>query len=154
MDTVDSKSLFGIWDVSCSDNTCGMIGNFTLPKTNPPIFVGLTESRHFVVLKMKNENLFPASQLEKKWEQIATPEAMNWKNSYLRCFELNRGLNWRLFLINGIDLSHVRMCDSCRTAVLSTPKYCHPTLLAMESEHFVTPNTMKKLISLAQRVPL
>ncbi|KNZ47418.1 uncharacterized protein VP01_6404g1, partial [Puccinia sorghi] len=30
-----------------------------LPKNNPPIFLGLMETWHFVVLKMKDENLFP-----------------------------------------------------------------------------------------------
>ncbi|KNZ58941.1 hypothetical protein VP01_1829g6 [Puccinia sorghi] len=52
----------------------------TLPKKNPQIFIGLMESRLCVVLKMKDENLFPAAQLEKNWEQIATPEAIQWKN--------------------------------------------------------------------------
>ncbi|KNZ53837.1 hypothetical protein VP01_3122g4 [Puccinia sorghi] len=48
---------------------------------NRPVFYyGLTESWNLVVLKMKDENLFPAAQLEKNWEWIATPEAMNWKN--------------------------------------------------------------------------
>ncbi|KNZ59948.1 hypothetical protein VP01_1639g15 [Puccinia sorghi] len=47
-----------------------------LPKNNPPIFIGLTESQHFVVLKMKDENVFLVAQLEKNWKQIATPEAM------------------------------------------------------------------------------
>ncbi|KNZ59877.1 hypothetical protein VP01_164g8 [Puccinia sorghi] len=64
----------------------------TLPNNNPPIFIGLTESQHFLVLKMKDDNLFPAAPLESKWEQIATPEAMWWKNSYLRCFELTQRL--------------------------------------------------------------
>ncbi|KNZ50598.1 hypothetical protein VP01_4333g1, partial [Puccinia sorghi] len=36
----------------------------TLPNKNPPIFLDLTETWHFVVLKMKDENLFPAAQLE------------------------------------------------------------------------------------------
>ncbi|KNZ45459.1 uncharacterized protein VP01_808g3 [Puccinia sorghi] len=51
----------------------------TLPNKNPPIFIGLTEIQHFMALKMKDQNLFPVSQLEKDWEQIATPEAMQWK---------------------------------------------------------------------------
>ncbi|KNZ47063.1 hypothetical protein VP01_6707g1 [Puccinia sorghi] len=63
-----------------------------LPKSNPPSFIGLKESQHFVVLKMMDENLFPAAQLEKNWEQIATLEAMQWKNRYLRCFELTQWL--------------------------------------------------------------
>ncbi|KNZ48071.1 hypothetical protein VP01_592g12 [Puccinia sorghi] len=41
---------------------------------NPPIFIGLTESQNFLVLKMKDENSFPTAQLEKNSEQIATPE--------------------------------------------------------------------------------
>ena len=60
----------------------------TLPNNNPPIFIGLTESQDFVVLKMKDENLFPAAQLEKNWEIIATPEAMQWNDKYRRCFDL------------------------------------------------------------------
>ncbi|KNZ47701.1 hypothetical protein VP01_620g6 [Puccinia sorghi] len=51
----------------------------TLPNNNLPIFIGLTESQHFVVLKMKDDNLFPAAQLEHNWEKIAPPEAMHWK---------------------------------------------------------------------------
>ncbi|KNZ54750.1 hypothetical protein VP01_2868g6 [Puccinia sorghi] len=39
-----------------------------LPNNNPPIFLGLTETQHFVVLKMKDEDLFPTPQLEKNWE--------------------------------------------------------------------------------------
>ncbi|KNZ56486.1 hypothetical protein VP01_2392g1 [Puccinia sorghi] len=41
---------------------------------------------------MKDDNLFPAAQLEKNWEKIATPEAMQWENRYLRCFELTQSL--------------------------------------------------------------
>ncbi|KNZ43711.1 hypothetical protein VP01_994g5 [Puccinia sorghi] len=57
----------------------------TLPNNNTPIFMGLTESPNFVVFKMKNENIFPAAQMEKNWEQIATPEVIQLKNRYLRC---------------------------------------------------------------------
>ncbi|KNZ62554.1 hypothetical protein VP01_12566g1, partial [Puccinia sorghi] len=52
----------------------------TLPNNNSPIFIVLTEIHHFLVLKVKDEDLFPAAKLEKNWEQIATPEAMQWKN--------------------------------------------------------------------------
>ncbi|KNZ49373.1 hypothetical protein VP01_505g1 [Puccinia sorghi] len=62
----------------------------TLTNNNPAIFIGLTESRKFVVLNMKNENLFPGAQLEKKWGHIATP--MQWKNMSLKCFELTQRL--------------------------------------------------------------
>ncbi|KNZ43828.1 uncharacterized protein VP01_982g6 [Puccinia sorghi] len=44
----------------------------TLPNQNPKIFIGLTESRHFMVLKMKDENLLPVAQLEKNWEKISS----------------------------------------------------------------------------------
>jgi len=71
----------------------------TPPNNNPPIFIGLTESRHFVVLKMKDEELFPAAQLEKNWEEIATPQAMEWKNKYAMCFELTQ----RIKLETGFD---------------------------------------------------
>ena len=71
----------------------------TIPNGNPPFFIGLTESRHFVALKMKDENLFPAAQLEKNWEQIATPEALRWKDRYKRCFELTQ----RIKLETGFD---------------------------------------------------
>ncbi|KNZ48970.1 hypothetical protein VP01_528g1 [Puccinia sorghi] len=54
--------------------------------------MGLTEIQNSVVLKMKGENLFPAAQLENNWEQIATPEAMQWKNRYMSCFELTQRL--------------------------------------------------------------
>ncbi|KNZ50517.1 uncharacterized protein VP01_4379g1 [Puccinia sorghi] len=60
----------------------------TIQNKNPPIFIGLKESRHFLVLKIKDENLFPEAQLDKDWEQIATPEAIQWKNRYLRCLKL------------------------------------------------------------------
>ncbi|KNZ47904.1 uncharacterized protein VP01_605g9 [Puccinia sorghi] len=50
----------------------------TLPNNHPPIFIGLMEIWHSVVLKMKDDNLFPMAQLEKKWEQIATPEVIKW----------------------------------------------------------------------------
>ncbi|KNZ63372.1 hypothetical protein VP01_1153g4 [Puccinia sorghi] len=62
-----------------------------LPNNNP-IFIGLTESQNSVVLKIKDENLFPVAQLEKNWEQIATPEAMQCKSRYLSCFELTQRL--------------------------------------------------------------
>ena len=39
---------------------------------------------------MKDEDLFPAAQLEKNWEIIATPEAMQWKDKYRRCFDLTQ----------------------------------------------------------------
>ncbi|KNZ59735.1 hypothetical protein VP01_1671g2 [Puccinia sorghi] len=42
-----------------------------VPNNNPPIFLCLTETWDFVVLKMKDENSFPENQ---------------WKNRYLRCF--------------------------------------------------------------------
>ncbi|KNZ48570.1 hypothetical protein VP01_5561g1, partial [Puccinia sorghi] len=64
----------------------------TLPNNNPPIFLGLTETQHFVALKMKYENLFTLAQLEKNWEHIATPESNQWKNRSLRCFELTERL--------------------------------------------------------------
>ena len=62
------------------------------PNENPPIFLALTGSRHFVVLKMKNESLFPAPQYEKNREQIATPEALKWRDKYSRFFELTHHL--------------------------------------------------------------
>ncbi|KNZ56979.1 uncharacterized protein VP01_2272g2 [Puccinia sorghi] len=37
----------------------------TLQNKNPPIILGLTETWHFVVLKMKDEDLFPMAQLER-----------------------------------------------------------------------------------------
>ncbi|KNZ55113.1 hypothetical protein VP01_2761g3 [Puccinia sorghi] len=54
-----------------------------LSNKNPPIFIGLSESRNFVILKINDENLCPVAQLEKNWEQIATPEAMQWKNVFV-----------------------------------------------------------------------
>ncbi|KNZ43790.1 hypothetical protein VP01_9867g1, partial [Puccinia sorghi] len=42
----------------------------------------------------KDENLFPAAKLEKNWEQMATPEAMQLKNRYWMCFELNQRLKF------------------------------------------------------------
>ncbi|KNZ44209.1 hypothetical protein VP01_940g4 [Puccinia sorghi] len=71
----------------------------TLPKNNPPIFLGLTETWHFVVLKIKDEDLFPMAQFEKNWEWIATPEAIQWENRYLRCFDLTE----RLKMETGFD---------------------------------------------------
>ncbi|KNZ44638.1 hypothetical protein VP01_896g1 [Puccinia sorghi] len=71
----------------------------TLPKNNPLIFLGLIETWYLVVLKMKDENLFPAAQLEKTWEHIATPEANQWKNRYLKCFEFTE----RIKLETGFD---------------------------------------------------
>ena len=41
---------------------------------------------------MKNESLFPDPQYEKNWEQIATPEALKWRDKYSRCFELTNHL--------------------------------------------------------------
>ncbi|KNZ49585.1 hypothetical protein VP01_4922g1 [Puccinia sorghi] len=73
------KYMWSNWDLSILPS-----------KKNPPIFIGLTESWHFVVLKMIYEHLFPEAQLEKNWEQIATPEAVQWNNMYLRCFELTQ----------------------------------------------------------------
>ena len=73
------------WSQSLFPSTCG-------PNDNPPIFLALTGSRHFVALKMMNESLFPAPQYEKKWEQIATPEALKWRDKYSRCFELTNHL--------------------------------------------------------------
>ncbi|KNZ59531.1 uncharacterized protein VP01_170g6 [Puccinia sorghi] len=71
------------------------------------IFIGLTESWHFMVLKMKDDNLFPVAQLEKNWEHIATPEAMKWKNRYLRCFELNQRL--KLETEETLQQTHARL---------------------------------------------
>ena len=48
---------------------------------------------------MKDEDLFPAAQLEKNWEEIATPQAMEWKNKYAMCFELTE----RIKLETGFD---------------------------------------------------
>ncbi|KNZ47849.1 hypothetical protein VP01_609g12 [Puccinia sorghi] len=67
----------------------------TFPNNNPPIFIGLTESQHFIVLKMKDENLFPVAQLEKNWDQKRQCS----KNNCLRCFELTQ----RLKLKPGFD---------------------------------------------------
>ncbi|KNZ47373.1 hypothetical protein VP01_6450g1, partial [Puccinia sorghi] len=33
-----------------------------LLKNNPPIFIGLTESQHFAILKMKDKNIYPEAQ--------------------------------------------------------------------------------------------
>ncbi|KNZ46773.1 hypothetical protein VP01_6976g1 [Puccinia sorghi] len=41
--------------------TTAFFPSTTLPNNNPPIFIGLKESWHFVVLKMKDENLFCGS---------------------------------------------------------------------------------------------
>ena len=62
------------------------------PNKNPPIFMALTVSRHFVALKMMDETLFPAPQYEKNWEQLATPEALKWRDKYARSFELTNQL--------------------------------------------------------------
>ncbi|KNZ50061.1 hypothetical protein VP01_4620g3 [Puccinia sorghi] len=71
----------------------------TVPNNSQTIFMSMTERRHFVVLKMKDENLFPVAQLERNWEQIATPEVIQGKNRYLRCFEFTQ----RLKLETGFD---------------------------------------------------
>ncbi|KNZ51666.1 hypothetical protein VP01_386g10 [Puccinia sorghi] len=119
METVDSKSFTGLWDMAQSEfylnqgflyeidkvaerinfykaGPCDISHWMSMPtmghlmeeskllpinhpNNNPPIFLGLTETPHFVVLKMKDENSFPAAQLEKNWEHIATTEATQWK---------------------------------------------------------------------------
>ena len=60
----------------------------TSPNNNPPIFLALTSSWHFVALKMEDKKLYPAPQYEKNWEQLASPEALKWKEKYARCFQL------------------------------------------------------------------
>ncbi|KNZ47423.1 hypothetical protein VP01_63g4 [Puccinia sorghi] len=59
-----------------------------------------TPSRHFVAFKMEDETLFSAPEYEKKWEQVARPEALKWKDKYARCFELTQKLNFNRVLGN------------------------------------------------------
>ena len=62
------------------------------PNEKPPIFFALTGSQGIVALKMMDENFFPAPQYEKNWEQLATQEALKWRDNYARCFELTKQL--------------------------------------------------------------
>ncbi|KNZ49283.1 hypothetical protein VP01_510g20 [Puccinia sorghi] len=69
------------WPPSCGASQ-SLFPSSTSPNNNPPIFLALTSSQNFVALKMDDETLFPNPQYEKNWEQIASPEALKWKDKY------------------------------------------------------------------------
>ncbi|KNZ64238.1 hypothetical protein VP01_1050g2 [Puccinia sorghi] len=109
LETVDSNSFHGLWDVAQSkfylnqgflDEINRVAQRIHLKELGPFFYYGKSlKSGNILVFKMKDENSFPAAQLENNWEQIATPEAMQWENKYLWCFELNQ----RLELETGFD---------------------------------------------------
>ena len=50
---------------------------FSAPNDNPPIFIALiASSSHFVVVQLKDPDLFPAPQVINQWRQNAVPEAL------------------------------------------------------------------------------
>jgi histone-lysine N-methyltransferase SETD2 len=59
------------------------------PNSNPPIFIAyieIGEFKHFVALKLKDPEKFPAPRYLKNWERSATDQARGWAARYARCF--------------------------------------------------------------------
>ena len=63
--------------------------HFSRVNNNPPIIIALIESQsHFVVLQMKNPNVFPAATPLRNRNLPPTPEYSEWVNRYADMFQL------------------------------------------------------------------
>ena len=74
-----------------SSSSQTFLPHFCPPNNNPPIFLAFSNS-HFTVLELKDPLLFPAPILLKSWGEVASPEALQWKEKYASCFELTAKL--------------------------------------------------------------